>query len=122
LTALPLLLSRLPSCWKKKTGLNLRGITNASIDRETLVSGEFFYTDEEPAAAHPAGFWHYKHPFPPAFKFHSYREIEEPGLIEVTVMVEIDQGGGMIQRGVQTFLMRKTEKGYQVIPDKAPSL
>ena len=97
-------------------------LTNTSINRETLVSGEFFYTDEEPAAAHPAGFWHYKHPFPPAFKFHSYRQIEEPGLIEVTVMVEIDQGGGMIQRGVQTFLMRKTEKGHQVIPDKAPAL
>ena len=97
-------------------------LTGTPMDRADLVSGEFFYTDQEPAAAHPAGFWHYKHPFAPAFKFKSTRELEEPGVIEVTVGVEIDQGGGMIQWGLQTFLMRKTEQGYQVMPHKAPVL
>ncbi len=95
-------------------------LSNSPIDRPTLVSGEFFYTDQRPESAHPGGFWHYKHPFSPAFKYHSIREFEEPGVIEVTVQVEIDQGGGMIQRGMQTFLMRKTSKGYQVMPHKAP--
>lgn len=95
-------------------------LTDSPIDRATLISGEFFYTDERPDVAHPAGFWHYKHPFPPAFKYGSSRNLEEPGVIEVTVEVEIEQGGGMIQRGMQTFLMRKTDKGYQVMPHKAP--
>lgn len=95
-------------------------LTGSPIDRATLISGEFFYTDERPDVAHPAGFWHYKHPFPPAFKYCSSRNLEEPGVIEVTVEVEIEQGGGMIQRGMQTFLMRKTDKGYQVMPHKAP--
>ena len=87
-----------------------------------LISGSFFYTDKEPAVAHPAGFWHYKHPFAPAYKFHSFRHLNEPSVIEVTVMVEIDQGYGMIQRGLQTFLMRKTKNGFQIIPHKAPTL
>ncbi len=95
-------------------------LTDTRVDRATLLSGEFFYTDEKPEVAHPAGFWHYKHPFAPGFKFASVRELDEPGIIEVTVEVEIDQGGGMIQRGIQTFLMRKSDNGYQVMPHKAP--
>ena len=93
-------------------------LTDSSIDRSKLISGEFFYTDEKPANAHPAGFWHFKHPFPPAFKYHSSRDLEESKIIEVTVQVEIDQGGDMVQRGLQTFLMRKSIKGYQVLPYK----
>ena len=96
-------------------------LSDSPIDRKELVSGEFFYTEEKPEFAHPAGFWRYKHPFAPAFKFKSKRELEEPGVIEVTVGIEIDQGGGMIQRGMQTFLMRKSDKGYQIMPHKAPA-
>ena len=51
-------------------------LSDSPVDRSTLISGEFFYTDEEPASAHPAGFWHYKHPFPPAFC-----ELKGPGPI-----------------------------------------
>ena len=97
-------------------------LSDSPTERSTLISGEFFYTDERPESAHPGDFWHYKHPFSPAFKFHSTRDLEESGVIEVTVHVEIDQGGGMIQRGMQTFLMRRTEEGYQVMPHKAPVL
>jgi len=93
-------------------------LTDSSINRSKLISGEFFYTDEEPPSAHPAGFWHFKHPFPPAFTYHSSRDLEESNRIEVTVQVEIDQGGGMVQCGLQTFLMRKSNKGYQVLPYK----
>lgn len=104
--------------WAKLAGFY--DLSDSPIERSTLISGEFFYTDEKSASAHPAGFWHYKHPFAPAFKFQSTRDLDEPGVIEVTVQVEIDQGGGMIQRGMQTFRMRKTENGYQVMPHKAP--
>ncbi len=97
-------------------------LADSPEDRADLVSGEFFYTEEQPEVAHPAGFWKYKHPFSPAFEFKSTRDLEEPGVIEVTVGVEIDEGGGMIQRGLDTFLMRKSDKGYQVLPHKAPAL
>ena len=95
-------------------------LSDSPEDPAKLSSGEFFYTDQEPPVSHPAGFWRYKHPFAPGFELHSTRELDEPGVIEVTVMVEIDQGGGMIQRGIETFLMRQTKRGYQVMPHKAP--
>ena len=92
-------------------------LSDTSIDRAAMVSGEFFYTDEQPEAAHPAGFWHYKHPFPPEFKFFSSRELDKlPGIVEVVVMVEIDQGDGMTQVGLQKFRMRKSKNGYQLLP------
>ena len=93
-------------------------LSDSQIERSDLVSGNFFYTEEIPEVAHPAGFWKYKHPFAPAFDYNSVRELEETGVIEVTVSIEINQGGGLIQRGLQTFLMRKSDKGYQVMPPK----
>jgi hypothetical protein len=33
----------------------------------------------------------------------------------VRVGIEIDQGGGMIQRGFREFRMRRTSAGWQVI-------
>ncbi len=93
-------------------------LVDSPIDRVDLVSGEFYYTEEKPEVAHPAGFFKYKHPFAPGFEFKSIKELEETDIIEVTVGIEIDQGGGMIQRGLQTFLMRKSDKGYQVMPPK----
>jgi hypothetical protein len=91
-------------------------LTDSPVDRTDLISGEFFYTEKKPEAAHPAGFWKYKHPFAPLFKFMSFKELDETGIVEVTVGIEIDQGGGMIQRGRQTFHMRKSSKGYQLLP------
>jgi len=95
-------------------------LTDSPIQRADLVSGAFFFTEKRPEVAHPAGFWRYKHPFAPGFAFKGTRELETPGVFEVTTEVEIDQGGGMVQRGVQFFLMRKSERGYQVMPHKAP--
>lgn len=95
-------------------------LADSPVRRADLESGEFFYTEKRPEFAHPAGFWRYKHPFAPGFEFQATRELETPGVVEVTVEVEIDQGGGMIQRGVQHFLMRKSSRGYQVMPHKAP--
>lgn len=91
-------------------------LTGSTIERSTLITGQFFYTDETPESAHPAGFWHYKHPFPPGFKYLSSRNLAEEHIVEVTVHVEIDQGGGMIQRGEKTFFMSRTDKGFQIQP------
>ena len=53
-------------------------LSDSPIARANLVSGDFFHTDERPASAHPAGFWHYNHPFAPAFTHRSCRELETP--------------------------------------------
>jgi len=102
--------------WKELT--KHYDLTNSDTEPKPLKSGDFFYTEERPESAHPAGFWKYKHPFAPGFKYDSVRDVtEEPGIVEVTISIEIDQGGGMIQRGYNTFLMRKSDLGYQVLPD-----
>lgn len=94
-------------------------LTGSGIDRATLASGEYFYTTERPAVAHPGGFWRYKHPFAPAFDFHHVEETSEPSTVKVVVSIEIDQGAGSpVQRGFQSFKMRKSTNGYQILPEK----
>ena len=90
----------------------------SDIDRAQLVSGEFFYRTERPEAAHPGGFWRYKHPFSPSFHYVSSAPAGGPGIVRVMLEVEIDQGeGSPVQRGRAEFRMRKSENGYQVLPD-----
>lgn len=92
-------------------------LSDSPVEREDLVSGKFFYTDEKPEAAHSAGFWKYKHPFDPAFDFQSVRELDETGIVEVIMVIKIDQGGGLTQQGQQVFYMRRSESGYRIIPE-----
>jgi len=80
-----------------------------------LLSGRFFMRDKPPSFGHPAGFDRYIQPFAPAFSYLSHQSIGD-GLVEVTVHVEIDEGGGMVQRGLDSFRMRKSAKGYQLLP------
>ena len=95
-------------------------LEGSGVNPARLVSGEFFYTEQPPASAHPAGFWRYKHPFAPGFKYLRDDPVaEETDTIVVTVMVEIDQGGGMIQRGLETFMMKKSRSGWQILPGRA---
>ena len=45
-------------------------LSDSNIDREELESGRFFYATNPPErAAHPGGFWKFKHPFAPGFKY-----------------------------------------------------
>ena len=96
-------------------------LEGSDVQRADLESGAFFYTDQRPEAAHPAGFWHYKHPFAPGFRYLESRELKALLQVEVIVQIEIDQGSGPPQRGIQAFLMRRTPEGYQILPGKAPS-
>ena len=91
-------------------------LTGTAIERKGLVSGEFFYRDRRPAAGHPAGFWRYKHPFAPGFTFHHQEQTAVPNVVEVVLTVEIDQGGGMVQRGLSRFRMVRHPRGWQVLP------
>jgi hypothetical protein len=92
-------------------------LTESHVERSVLLSGEFFIRKTPPKSAHPGGFWRYRHPFSPEFNFGWVERVEEPGsVVEVFVTIEIDQGGGVIQRGIDSFLMRKRECGYQILP------
>ena len=89
-------------------------LTGTSIDRKDLESGRFFVNSKPPAISHPAGFWRYRHPFPPSFRYDSH-EISGD-IATVRVSIQIDQGDGMIQRSSQTFRMKKSGQGWQILP------
>ena len=93
-------------------------LSDSDIDRSILISGEFFIRHTPPEPAHPGGFWRYRHPFSPGFEFGWEERVEENGdTVNVFVTIEIDQGGGMIQRGIDSFLMRESECGFQILPE-----
>ncbi|MBN2520451.1 MAG: hypothetical protein JXB17_08105 [Bacteroidales bacterium] len=91
-------------------------LSNSGIDIKELISGDFFIRDKKPEAAHPAAFWRFKHPFSPGFKYLSDYEIKE-NIYKVELVIEIDQGDGMIQKGFQLFYMIKYKQGFQILPE-----
>ncbi len=115
-------------------------LEGSGIDRAQLISGAFFWRSERPEVSHPAGFWRYKHPFSPSFEYSwsapddgapgpipaapvadpdvPPTPVADPNIIKVVLEVEIDQGAGSpAQRGFSGFRMRKSERGYQILPD-----
>lgn len=94
-------------------------LSGTSFKREDLISGEFFYHKIAPQVGHPAGFNRYKHPFSPGFSYDGEYTLE-PNITVVRLKVEIDQGGGMVQTGYDSFGMRSSASGYQVIPGAFP--
>ncbi len=91
-------------------------LTKSPLDRSSLEDANFFLESEKPEVVHPAGFWRYKQPFAPGFEFESSRIIGND-IIEVTVVVEIDQGDGTVQRGLDTFRLKAHPEGYQLLPE-----
>ena len=91
----------------------------SGIERSELESGRYF---RRPTAApgHPAGVDRWRHPFAPGYRYLSHRLEGNEALVQVGI--EIDQGAGMVQRGLREFRMRKAERGWQVLPDRADSL
>ncbi len=86
-------------------------------DKETIVSlknGSYFIIDKRPEVYHPALDWKYKKPFPPNFKYLSHIEIGKDS-IKVNVSLEIDQGNDMMQQGISSFYLIRSENGYQFL-------
>lgn len=90
-------------------------LSGTDVAAETLTSGSFFVREKRPEVSHPAGFWRYKQPFAPSFRYMSHSTVGDDE-IEVTVYVRIDQGGGMVQEGRNSFRMRKSKSGYRLLP------
>jgi len=95
-------------------------LSGTDINRESLVSSDFFIRKKRPEVAHPAGFWRFKQPFSPQYSYLSHQNISDD-IVEVTVQIEIDEGGGMVQRGMDSFKLRKSSKGYQLLPKQSRS-
>lgn len=100
-----------------KTLARYYDLEGAKVKRADLDSGKFFLRTERPADAHPGVPWKFRHPFPPGYRYQSTAPTAVLGVVEVTVIIEIDEGGGPFQRGLATFLMRKGAAGYRVLPD-----
>jgi hypothetical protein len=90
-------------------------LKNSEVRIESLLSGSFFIRNEKPEVAHPGGFWKYKHPFPPAFIYHSSMLIND-NIFRIDMKIIIDQGDGKMQEGGTTFYMIKSDLGYRILP------
>ena len=91
-------------------------LAGSGVDRKDLETGKFFIRSDRPAVVHPGLPWKYRHPFPPGYRFVTAAPTEESSVVEVTVAIEIDEGGGLKQRGLALFRMRKGGSGYRVLP------
>ena len=80
---------------------------------DSLKDGSYFIRDKKPDLIHPAASRRYKKPFDPNFKYLGYF-VEEDARIKVDVSMEMDQGNGMIQRGISSFYLIKSDHGYQL--------
>ncbi len=92
---------------------DLRG---SDVLRSELASGSYFY-DKQPANVDAAGFLRWLQPFDPRFQFDRVENTNQKDVIRVVVTISIDEGFGAIRRGFQSFRMRKTSRGYQLVLD-----
>lgn len=86
-------------------------------DQETIASlknGSYFVRDKRPEVFHPALDWKYKKPFHPKFKYIDHIETGSD-TVQVNVGIEIDQGNDMMQQGISSFFLIKSENGYQLL-------
>jgi hypothetical protein len=93
-------------------------LKDSKIKKSELVSGDFFIRKTRPEISHPSGVWRYKHPFAPDYKYCGMRPTERKDVFIIEVNISIDQGEGIPdQEGFSFFYMRKSDKGWQVLPD-----
>ncbi|MCK5075890.1 MAG: hypothetical protein KAR38_05915, partial [Calditrichia bacterium] len=93
-------------------------LSNSNVKLSELESGDFFIRKKPPEIAHPAGFWRYKHPFAPGFKFAYCQPAKKDGIYIVQVEITIEQGAGSpAQHGYSYFYMTKSSNGWQLLPE-----
>ena len=94
-------------------------LTDSEIKLADLESGDFFIRRKRPEVGHPAGFWRYKHPFSPGFKYSSMSSASRENVHIIHLRIEIDQGAGSPpQMGMDSFYMIKSDNGWQILPGK----
>jgi len=111
------LITRLLEARDFETLASYYDLSDSTVDRSELVSGAFFIRQDRPPAAHPGGFWRYKHPFAPGFRFLYAVPADEPDVFSVQVEIRIEQGAGLEdQVGLNEFRMVRSAAGWQVLP------
>ena len=102
-----------------KTLAGYYNLSNSEIKLSQLESGDFFIRKKRPEISHPAGFWRYKHPFAPGFKYKSVRATAKEAVFIVEVSISIEQGfDSPMQTGLSFFYMIKSDRGWQILPDR----
>ena len=100
-----------------KTLASYYDLGKSDIDYAELGSGDFFIRKERPEAVHPAGFWRFKHPFAPGFKYSHKSQSSREDVYIIHLRMEIDQGAGSpAQIGEDTFYMIRSDGGWQILP------
>lgn len=99
-----------------KTAARYYDLSGTNMRREGLASESFFI--KNPAAE--TRFLDRRgamRPFTPGFKYERHAP-DGADTIRVYLKLEIDQGDGMTLRSLHAFRMRKSQRGYQVLPDE----
>lgn len=91
-------------------------LTGSSLSYDDLASGRLFVRTSRPESAHPGLPWRFRHPFTPGFTFRSARAGGRPDVVVVVVGIDIDQGGGRVQRGQSEFELGRGANGYRLLP------
>jgi len=101
--------------WEELSGYY--DLSDDNIMLEELTSGKFFVRTKVPEIAHPGGFWRYKQPFSPGF-ICDFKLIKN-NIITVYLKIEIGMGEGRVQKGVDSFKLKKfLGLGYKILlPD-----
>jgi hypothetical protein len=102
-----------------KTLAKYYDLSDSEVKISELESGDFFIRKVRPKFSHPAGFWRYKHPFAPGFKFNSVEATAKDAVYRIELIVSIDQGlDSPNQIGFSYFYMIKSDKGWKILPDQ----
>lgn len=101
-----------------KTLAKYYDLSNSNISPADLESGDFFIEKKRPEIAHPAGFWRYKHPFPPGFKYCGIQPGGREKIHVISVKISLDQGAeSPSQVGFSFFYMIESARGWQILPN-----
>lgn len=96
--------------WPALAGLHdLEGSGRKAADFE---SGAYFAAADSPP---PPGHGRVRRPFPPGYRYASHEIRGDEA--DVTVSCAIDQGDGMVLRGLKTFRLRRRGSAWKVVPE-----
>ena len=90
--------------------------TGTGLREVDLQDSSFYLQDVKPQKIHPGLDWKYRQPFTPGFQFDRVEEKPDPSIVNVHLIVDVGKGGGLIQRGLSEFRMRRSAGGYQILP------
>ena len=87
---------------------------DTAIDIRDIAQEKFFVRKSEAESHHPTDDPKIFKPFDPSYAFD---HAEEQGdTVTVWMIKKVDQGNDLEQIGMQSFLLKRTEKGLQLLP------